>query len=115
MITRRLQFMILLAASTAACGSIGEDSEDFEERSVLSELSTQQKLPRYARVRDVAARRGIPRNAFLLAGIANEETGLAQCWSEATWACPGPRSPDCAGEPVIAGAGDGPCNIEQGG
>lgn len=57
--------------------------------------------------------RGI-KNAALFGGIADAETGLAHCWSEATWACQGPWSSSCGG-PVIAGAGDGPCAIREGG
>jgi hypothetical protein len=72
------------------------------------------KGPRYAAIRAAASARGM-RNAFLLAGIANDETGLAQCWSEAQWACQGPSSPDCGGGPVIAGSADGPCGNQQGG
>ena len=78
------------------------------------QLSTNAKLPRYAAIRDAARARGIA-NAYLLAGIANDETGLAMCWSEATWACQGPNSPDCGGGPVIAGSADGPCSARQGG
>ncbi len=72
------------------------------------------KAPRYAVIRDSVAARGM-RNGYLWAGIANTETNLAQCWSEATWACQGPSSPDCGGGPVIAGASDGPCSAQQGG
>lgn len=110
-----LRFSLLFSACAigAACGPEVSDSVD-EDRDVISELSTDQKMPRYARIREIAARRGIHRNAFLLAGIANDETGLAQCWSEATWACPGPHSPECGG-PVIAGAADGACSAQQGG
>jgi len=66
-------------------------------------------------MRDAASARGITNTGFLLAGIAMDETGLAQCWSEATWACQGPSSPDCGGGPVIAGSADGPCSAQQGG
>src|SRR5205823_1287616 len=79
-----------------------------------AEVATNIKLPRYAVIRDAARARGMS-NAYLLAGIANDETGLAMCWSEATWACQGPSSPDCGGGPVIAGAADGPCSAQQGG
>jgi len=79
-----------------------------------SDLSSNAKLPRYTGIRDAAKARGMS-NAYLLAGIANDETGLAMCWSEATWACQGPASPDCGGGPVIAGAADGPCSAQQGG
>lgn len=78
------------------------------------QLATGAKLPRYAVIRDAARARGIG-SAYLLAGIANDETGLAMCWSEATWACQGPASPDCGGGPVIAGAADGPCGDQEGG
>lgn len=77
-------------------------------------ISSVNKRPRYEQIRNAAAARGF-RNGYLLAGIANDETGLAQCWSEATWACQGPSSPDCGGGPVIAGAADGPCSAQQGG
>jgi hypothetical protein len=66
-------------------------------------------------MRDSASRHGISDTGYLLAGIAMDETGLAQCWSEATWACQGPSSPDCGGGPVIAGSADGPCAQSQGG
>jgi hypothetical protein len=68
---------------------------------------------RSAAIRDVAASRGLT-NGVLLAGIAQVETGLSHCWSEATWACQGPHSAFCGG-PVIAGASDGPCSAQQGG
>ena len=78
------------------------------------DLSASVKAQRYAVIRDAARVHGID-NAYLLAGIANDETNLAMCWSEATWACQGPSSPDCGGGPVIAGAADGPCSSQQGG
>ena len=53
-------------------------------------------------------------NGALMAGIAQVETGLSHCWSEATWACQGPYSSSCGGA-VIAGSADGPCSSEQGG
>lgn len=79
-----------------------------------AQIASSAKRPRYAAIRDAANARGIG-NAFLLAGIANDETGLAMCWSEATWACQGPSSPACGGGPVIAGSADGPCSAQQGG
>jgi len=80
---------------------------------VRSELSATERRARAEIIRDEAARRGL-NNGLLLAGIASAETGLAHCWSEATWACQGPDSVDCGG-PVIAGSADGPCADEQGG
>lgn len=100
-------------ALLAACAG-GAPSDPPTDPVVAPQLSTNAKLPRYAGIRDAAAARGMT-NAYLLAGIANDETGLAMCWSEATWACQGPSSPDCGGGPVIAGAADGPCSDQQGG
>jgi hypothetical protein len=109
-------FLIALLAGCA--GGIDDIPEEEMPPPPLSEgtqtLSIANKRPRYERIRTAAAVRGV-RNAYLLAGIANDETGLAHCWSEATWACQGPPSPDCGGGPVIAGSADGPCSIQQGG
>jgi hypothetical protein len=104
----RLLLALVALALTACSGSIDGSGYTGEA------LSASQRSPRYARIRDSARARGIG-NAYLLAGIAMDETGLAQCWSEATWACQGPGSPDCGGGPVIAGSADGPCGARQGG
>jgi len=77
-------------------------------------LDAETRLARVTAIRDVSAGMGVF-NGPLLAGIAQSETGMAHCWSEATWACQGPGSPSCEGGPVIAGAGDGPCADRQGG
>jgi len=92
-----------------------DDPEGATDRDDADALSAAQKQPRYERIRAAAREDGIPQNGYLLAGIANDETGLAMCWSEATWACQGPGSPDCGGGPVIAGSADGPCSDQQGG
>jgi hypothetical protein len=99
-------------AATSACGIDDQQSPEIDSR--IDALTVPQKLPRYTRIRDSARAHGVS-NAYLLAGIANDETGLAMCWSEATWACKGPASSDCGGGPVIAGASDGPCSAKQGG
>jgi len=103
-------FVLCLAFVLSAChvGETGSSNDDPDSR------ASADKRLRYSSIRDAAHARGI-HNAFLLAGIANTETGLAHCWSEATWACPGPESIECGGGPVIAGSADGPCNIAQGG
>jgi hypothetical protein len=93
---------------------IGDGAEGRPLASLGSELTGSQRRARATTIRDAAARRGIT-NAVLLGGIADAETGMAMCWSEATWACRGPTSPDCGGGPVIAGSGDGPCSHRQGG
>src|SRR5207244_4121008 len=54
-------------------------------------------------------------NAALLGGIATSETSLAHCNSEVGFGCPGPASPSCGGEPILAGGADGPCSDMQGG
>jgi hypothetical protein len=87
---------------------------DADNATAPDSLAIASKQPRYVTIKNAASARGL-RNAYLLAGIANTETNLAHCWSEATWACQGPPSPDCGGGPVIAGAADGPCSIQQGG
>lgn len=69
---------------------------------------------RLALIRDVSAAAGIS-NGALIAGIAESETHVVQCWRDARYACMGPASPSCDGEPVIAGSADGPCEAQQGG
>ena len=76
-------------------------------------LTPEEETARCENIRDVAADNGIS-TGFLLAGIASAETNLSHCWTELDWACQGPDSPDCGG-PVVAGAGDGPCSLQQGG
>lgn len=108
----------LFAAALAACvaPSLDEgppgDSADTDGKT--SSLTASQRKARATLIRDVAAERGLT-NAVLLAGIADSETQLSHCWSELTWACKGPVSADCGGGPVVAGAGDGPCSLKQGG
>ena len=77
-------------------------------------LTNAQRRARAELIRDTAASAGMT-NAALLAGIGEVETGFAHCWSEATWACQGPSSSSCGGGPVIAGAADGACSLQQGG
>jgi len=88
-----------------ACTSSGSSSQA---------LSGDVRDARLASIRDISAQMGLY-NGALLGGIAVSETGLCQCWSEATWACQGPASPSCDNGPVIAGAADGPCSDMQGG
>jgi hypothetical protein len=79
-----------------------------------SSLTAAQRRTRAGQIRDAAAANGMT-EGWLLAGIADAETGMSHCWSELTWACMGPASADCGGGPVVAGAGDGPCADRQGG
>ncbi len=109
--------MKILVSVLFASGCMVGDQQPPPDPSALGhtpDLSAAAKVVRYTRIRDAAAARGLG-NAYLLAGIANDETNLAMCWSEATWACQGPSSPDCGGGPVIAGSSDGPCSDQQGG
>lgn len=104
-----------MALTFAGCGGDGSVPGTESVRGVEAELTQAERMARYAQIRDAAGARGIDHTGYLLAGIAYAETGLAHCWSEATWACQGPNSPDCGGGPVIAGAADGPCSAQQGG
>lgn len=97
--------VLLISTSCAESGGVA---------SVAAELTASQRVTRSAVIRDTAAAEGLA-NGLLLAGIALAETGMAHCWSEATWACQGPSSSSCGGGPVIAGAADGPCSDRQGG
>src|SRR5688572_23649100 len=91
-----------------------DESDGPQVKSVELGLTAEQRLARVTAIRDVTGGLGML-NAPLLAGIAESETNMAHCWSEATWACQGPNSPSCGGGPVIAGAADGPCSDQQGG
>jgi hypothetical protein len=102
--------LVLVGACVADIEGAAPDSEE----PGVDTTAAVNKMPRYAQIKDAAMARGL-RSGYLLAGIANDETGLAHCWSEATWACKGPASPDCGGGPVIAGSADGPCGNQQGG
>lgn len=103
---------VLFTSLLSAC-TIGDDPPQGDDESQpRSELVNRNAT--YRRIRDQASARGITRG-YLLAGIANDETNLAMCWADATWACQGPASPDCGGGPVIAGSADGPCSIREGG
>ncbi len=102
--------LAVLAVILAACQAPAAPEITSSDRA----LSAETRLARVTAIRDVAAGMGVF-NGPLLGGIAQSETGMAHCWSEATWACQGPNSPSCDNGPVIAGAADGPCSAQQGG
>ena len=104
---------LVLFASLAACLGSSEGGSD-RLGVARADLSAAARRTRAAQIRDAATANGITQG-YLLAGIADAETGMSHCWSELTWACMGPNSSDCGGGPVVAGAGDGPCSIRQGG
>lgn len=106
----RRALLPLLALLLASCAQ----TPGREVGVIESTLNAEERRARLTQIRDAAAAAGLD-NGVILAGIAQAETGLAHCWSEATWACEGPVSADCGGGPVIAGAGDGPCPDMQGG
>ena len=106
----RSALLVGAVAAASACG--GEEGDEWA--SVSAELSASLRRARATAIRDTVRQRGLGAGA-LLGGIADAETGLAHCWSEATWACEGPASASCGGGPVIAGAGDGPCALREGG
>lgn len=107
----RTHLLVLLALS-ACVAEVPNEYSDFS--STESDLTASERRTRAAQIRDAASAAGMTQG-WMLAGIAQAETGLAHCWSEATWACRGPSSPDCGGGPVIAGSGDGACSLQQGG
>jgi MYXO-CTERM domain-containing protein len=112
---RRAPLLTLaLTAAPVLLGLVGCAQEGRPLAVAEAELTAAERRVRLTQIRDAAAAAGLT-NGVLLAGIAQSETGLAHCWSEATWACQGPASADCGGGPVIAGAGDGPCADMQGG
>ena len=47
-------------------------------------LTKAERLARYEKIKAAAATRGISSTAYLLAGIAYAETGLAHCWSDSS-------------------------------
>ncbi len=106
-----LSCVVFLAACTAEQGAPAPDDGIGSTVQGLSDPAA--RRTRAEHIRDAAADKGLT-NGALLAGIAQVETGLSHCWSEATWACQGPYSGSCGG-PVIAGAADGPCSSQQGG
>src|SRR5687768_15371074 len=92
----RWSALALSAWPLLACAPTGPE-ESLQK--VQAELTAEQRRARSAQIRDAAAEAGLD-NSLLLGGIASAETGMAHCWSEATWACQGPNSSDCGGGPV---------------
>jgi hypothetical protein len=80
---------------------------------IEAQLTSAQHKARCDAVKSRASLKGIT-NALVYAGVAQHETRMGHCWSEATSACQGPYSSYCGG-PVLAGAFDGPCSYQQGG
>jgi hypothetical protein len=107
--------LTMVGCSQAPDESVDRSSNELTDDGVEARLNLDQRVTRYGKIRDAARVRGIDKTAFLLGGIVYSETGVAHCWSEATWACQGPSSVDCGGGPVIAGSADGPCSDKQGG
>lgn len=106
----RLAFLWVLPAILVACANEPVSPAEL----ATSTLTASQRRARAGQIRDAALAEGMTRG-WLLAGIADAETSMSQCLSELTWACAGPNSADCGGGPVVAGAGDGPCSLRQGG
>jgi hypothetical protein len=108
---------ILPAFASLGCASPIENMNEMTDEEITQSfddaLTSSQKKSVSNHIKDVAAARGLT-NSVLFAGVPNHETGLVQCWKDATWACQGPHSDYCGG-PVIAGSGDGPCSHKQGG
>jgi hypothetical protein len=103
----------ILALFTISCGVEMEPPPSEEVMTRIDAVSTEVKRSRSDVIKSYAASRGLT-NPVLVAGVANHETGMTQCYSEATHHCPGPNSSECGG-PVLAGSGDGVCSLRAGG
>ena len=101
---------VMMIISIAACvdGGPSRQNGSIEKNSLTILRSNLRALHERAYLRGIET-------IAPIAGIANAETGLIHCWANATWACRGPASSSCGWGSVIAGAGDGPCDQEQGG
>lgn len=110
----RLTFVLSALLLSACFGGEAAPLDNPDLGMKASSLTAAERRVRAAQIRDAAAANGITQG-WLLAGIADAETRMSHCWSELTWACQGPNSSDCGGGPVVAGAGDGPCSLRQGG
>ncbi|WP_043395009.1 hypothetical protein, partial [Archangium violaceum] len=108
----RLLSCVLGLVLVAGCGPVDEVPSE-EPGRIEAELSVTQQRARCDAIKSTTSPKGIT-NPLVYAAVAYQETGLAHCWSEATWACQGPYSSSCGG-PVIAGSGDGACSLQQGG
>jgi hypothetical protein len=99
-----------------ACSNHVNDTAPVGADEVLAEespLSFEQRLAHTDVIKAVSASKGIT-NALLIAGVANHETNLVHCYEDAPWHCAGPFASTCGGA-VLAGSGDGPCRIQEGG
>ena len=102
----------LVALSAVGCMSPVDSTDDPGNTSSFDDaLTNSQKKAGSDHIKSVAKKHGVT-NALLFAGVPNHESGLVQCWKDATWACQGPHSDYCGG-PVIAGSGDGPCSQKR--
>ena len=102
----------LVVLALAACTPELPETESLCDEGACEQLSL--RVGYATKIRDTAALSGMT-NGVLLAGIGEVETNFSHCWAEAQWACKGPPSASCGGDPVIAGSSDGPCGAKQGG
>ncbi|HJL45610.1 MAG TPA: M15 family metallopeptidase, partial [Polyangiaceae bacterium LLY-WYZ-15_(1-7)] len=114
--SRLLSLLPLLAACAMPVGE-GDASSD-AVRAAEQPLSAAERRERAALIRDLFAEQGITQG-WLAAGLADAETMMTHCrygetgyWERA--GCSGPESAECGG-PVLAGGGDGPCSLREGG
>lgn len=106
--------LLLILSGSMLVSACANDVSEIDLGRSESLLSSSERRDRATLIRDAAAANGLT-NGYLLAGIAEIETGMSHCWSELTWACKGPNSPSCGGGPVAAGAWDGECWEKKGG
>lgn len=115
-LARHVARLLLGAVAMTACSAGEAPLAARADDAVLAQGITDATLrrERAALIRDSAASVGVS-NGVLFVGIGQSETGLSHCDSEVGYGCPGPASPSCGGEPILAGGADGPCSAEQGG
>lgn len=108
--------LVLALAFTVACENVVTQAPPVDTEATndgIAGLTFDERRAVASVIRDVARAKGIT-NAVVLAGVAQQETNLVHCFADAPFHCAGPSSSSCGGA-ALAGSGDGPCNIRQGG
>ncbi len=111
-----MALLIVSAALASACENVVTQAPPVDTSGTnagIAGLTFDERRAVASVIRDVALAKGIT-NAAVLAGVAQQETNLVHCFADAPFHCAGPSSFSC-GDAVLAGSGDGPCNIRQGG
>lgn len=73
------RWMLAGAVVASVACTAGEGDDITPESTLVSSLTSAQRRVRAAQIRDAAAREGLTRAGWLLAGIADAETQLSHC------------------------------------